>query len=287
MLNLTIGTPTMTKNPPLDLRLRHATSADREPIVAWCHTLWDGERDYIEDTWDDWQAEGNLYVGNVSNYDFPVVLIRMRYLSPTEAWFGGLRIHPSLHGHGIGKFMIAQAEHWARERGCTTLGYMTETRNHTMHYLADKLNFAGTGAIYWHDVELDPHPTGVHHDASMIELTQSAQLHAQHGRYFSGWAIQRLTAERLAHHAAQHELFVLDDQSAWAIVEHQWDDLYHLSFADGEPMALQRLVAHIRSIPQVGVLDVPLWQHTPQADMADLLNLIPTKEKYDLFEKGI
>ncbi|HEY1012248.1 MAG TPA: hypothetical protein VGE07_06035, partial [Herpetosiphonaceae bacterium] len=77
----------MTEGP---LRVRPARAADAPEIFEFCNRLWGGHRDYVLDVWDDWLAEGNLFAATLPGADDQAVaLLRVRLLSPAEAWFGG------------------------------------------------------------------------------------------------------------------------------------------------------------------------------------------------------
>lgn len=270
------------------LRLRPARAADRDPTVAWCDTLWDGQPDYIRTTWDHWQAEGNLLVGIQPPADDPVALLRMRQLSPAEAWFGGLRIHPRLQGQGIGRQLIAFAFEWARTRGAASLGYMTETANARMHYLGETLGFRRVGGIIWHDLAPSAaDPAEILRDPARIDLEQASNLRVQGGLYFADWAIQRLDAARLARHAADGELVALPGGQAWAIIEEQAPDLMYVTHAEGSAAELGALLAWaVRAYPDAR-LSSPLWENTPHLALAAELGWRPTSERYSIFEREV
>jgi GNAT superfamily N-acetyltransferase len=288
ILSSMIYTPMMMTKTANRLSLRPARAADREPTVAWCDTLWDGQPDYIRHTWEHWQAEGNLLVGIQPPADDPVALLRMRLLSPNEAWFGGLRIHPRLQGQGIGRQLIAFAFEWARARGAATLGYMTETVNERMHHLGAALGFRRAGGINWHDLApFDATPAAIQRDPSGIALDQAANLRAQAGLYFAGWAVQRLTPDRLAHHAAAGELIRDANSGAWMILEEQSADLIYVSHAEGAAAELRGLLAWAgRAHPDCG-LAAPLWEGTPHLALAHELGWRPTGEAYSIFERAV
>ncbi|HYF64552.1 MAG TPA: GNAT family N-acetyltransferase [Herpetosiphonaceae bacterium] len=270
------------------LSLRPARAADRDPAVAWCDTLWDGQPDYIRSTWDHWQAEGNLLVGVEPPADDPLALLRMRQLSPGEAWFGGLRIHPRLQGRGVGRQLIAFAVEWARARGARTLGYMTETSNARMHHLGAALGFGRPGGIIWHDLAPAGAPAAeIERDPGRIDLGLAANLRAQGGLYFTGWAVQRLDRARLDRHAAAGQLVALSGGQAWAIIEEQAPDLLYVSHAEGGADDLRALLAWAaRARPGAG-LSSPLWEGTPHLALARELGWRPTGEAYSIFERPV
>ena len=269
------------------LHIRPAQSTDRESVIEWCNQLWNGDHDYIDEVWDAWQAEGNLFVGCQPDGAAPVTLLRLRQLSPTEAWFGGLRVHPALQGRGVGRQLIAHAFEWARQRGATTLGYMTETANERMHHLGAALGFRHLGTTAWHTVAaITPRAAAVTHDAELVDLAHAPNLAAQGGLYFYGWAVQRLTIERLRQHAAAAELLVNTTGSAWLIHEMQADDLRYISHAEGNAAELRELIAHVFTSDTIRVM-CPIWHNTPLAEMAQELGFAFADEQYSIFAANV
>ncbi len=273
------------------LHLRPARLADRAPVIGWCNQLWNGEEDYIGEVWDAWQAEGNLFVGTQPPADLPVGLLRMRMLSADEAWFGGLRIHPDLHGRGGGRQLINTAVEWARERGATSLGYMTETANERMHYLGGVMGFNRLGSITW--VRLTPAslphaPTTVQRDPALVDLDHAPNLAAQQGRYVSDWTMRRLTRERLHRHAERGELMINASATAWMILEPDPPRVRYLTHAEGSTSAIQALLAHSLALPntEYGIL-CPAWDAAPLQVQCLALGFADGQEYYSLFERPV
>ncbi len=280
---------TMTKS-SLPLQLRPATLGDRDPLMAWCNRLWDGEEDYIGDVWADWVAEGNLFVGTHPEFSEPVALLRLRMLTPAEAWFGGLRIHPQLQGQGIGRALIAMAQQWASERGAQSIGYMTETKNQRMHYLGQQLGYTQLGTITICNVQTAPALAALA-SQPQIDLQLDTTLQSiQHGRYIYDWTMLRLTPQRIAHHAAANELLALADGQGWAIysVDHEHTEgcVHQLA---GDMAAQQRLLAHIRASYPAYHLIIPVWAGQAALDQPERLGIQPQtgSEHYSLFERQL
>jgi GNAT superfamily N-acetyltransferase len=291
ILNSMICTPTMTMMTNKLLHLRPARPADRAPIIVWCNQLWTGQEDYIGEVWDAWMAEGNLFVGTLPPSDLPVGLLRMRVLSASEAWFGGLRIHPDLHGRGGGRQLIAIAVEWARERGATSLGYMTETANERMHYLGAALGFTRLGSISWVRLTsaiLPPAATALQSDATLIDLDAAPNLAAQQGRYITDWTVRRLSRERLHHHAARGELLINADATAWIILEPDPPRARYLTHAEGSPSEIRALLAHGLALPgtEYGIL-CPAWDDAPLQHICLELGFEDGQEYYSLFERPV
>ncbi len=272
--------PTMTTNSNR-VTLRPATSDDREPIVAWCNTLWNGQADYIGDVWDYWLPQGHLYVGEIAGWQEPVVVLRLRVLSPTQAWFGGLRIHPALQGQGLGRELIEYSINWAKSWNAHTIGYMTERSNQRMHSMAEKLNFANVGFIEWYGLnDLAAAPANVVHDSALIDLSQAQNLHDHGGRYVYQWTVRNLDQAELERRAASQELYVLPDGSGWMICQPDG----FIAHIEGDAAAQTTLLAHARTMPECQELLTPQWRDSRQAQLIGQLNWHDTNEAYSLFE---
>ncbi|MBA3470101.1 MAG: GNAT family N-acetyltransferase [Herpetosiphonaceae bacterium] len=271
--------------------LRPVRPADREPIVGWCNLLWDGQEDYIGEVWDAWLAEGNLFVGTLPPAADPVALLRLRMPSASEAWFGGLRVHPDLHGRGGGRQLITTAVAWAHERGATSLGYMTETANERMHYLGKMMGFTRLGSISWARITADvlpPAMAAVQHDPSLIDLERTPNLAAQQGRYISDWTVRRLTRERLSRHAARSELLINASATAWLILEADPPRARYLTHAEGSVSEIRALVAHGLNLPNTehGIL-CPAWDNAPLQQVCGEIGFVDSTEYYSLFERPV
>ncbi len=263
------------------LTLRPATLADREPIVAWCNTLWNGQPDYIGDVWDYWLPQGHLYVGEMVGWHVPVVVLRLRVLSPTQAWFGGLRIHPELQGQGLGRELIDYSIKWAKSWDAHSIGYMTERSNQRMHSMAEKLKFVDVGFIEWYKLaDLAAAQAEVVNDPSLVDLSQAQNLPDHGGRYVYQWTVRTLDQAELERRAASQELYVLADRSGWMICE---DDGF-IAHIEGDLAAQTKLLAHARTLPEGQELLTPLWRGSRQAQISTQLNWHDTNEAYSLFE---
>lgn len=78
--------------------------------------------DYVGDVYATWVEEaakgnGDLYVAVHMPSGKVVGVNHTRYLSPEEAWFEGIRVHPDHRRSGIGRLLTAAAIEGARRRG--------------------------------------------------------------------------------------------------------------------------------------------------------------------------
>jgi len=96
--------------------IRPAKATDKEAVLAFCRETFTWG-DYIPHVYDEWLADpnGELSVATVDGV--PVALSRVRYLSPTEAWFEGLRVNPALRRQGLGKAIAEYNQALAIARG--------------------------------------------------------------------------------------------------------------------------------------------------------------------------
>lgn len=268
------------------LNLRSARPEDRDPLLVWCNTLWDGEEDYIGEVWDAWLAEGNLFVGTNAEQgdDTAIALLRMRTLSPAEAWFGGLRLHPSLQGRGGGRALIRAAEDWARQRGATSLGYMTETLNQRMHYLGEVMGYRTLGVYTWYSYAgtLTPAPLP---PATALPAEPPRHSHPE-GFYIFDWANLRLTPERLAIHRDAGELYAYGDAWLIAEMEPRWGSISHLQ---GPVADLAVIVAGLRAQQEPDAwLMAPIWDSDLGGEaLISSLGFTPTTQRYNNFERTL
>src|SRR5205814_10636978 len=75
---------------------------------------------------------------------------KLSFLSPTEAWFEGLRIHPDYRGHGVSavleEYMIEEASH----RGAKSIRLLTNVHNLPVHRNTFRNGFANRFIVrYW------------------------------------------------------------------------------------------------------------------------------------------
>src|SRR5512133_294913 len=93
---------------------RDVRAEDKAEILAFTEHTWEFG-DYIQYVFDDWLADphGRFLVAEEQTSGRIVALDKMTMLSPTEAWFEGLRVHSDFRGRGLAarlqKYMIGEA----------------------------------------------------------------------------------------------------------------------------------------------------------------------------------
>lgn len=113
--------------------IRLAKQTDKSKILEFCHNTFSWG-DYIEDAWDHWINEGNLFI--LEN-DFPLGLAHA-YLSNDQVWIEGIRIHPQYRRKHYASKLIEKIENLAREKGKLFSFILTDVSNKPSMLLAKK-----------------------------------------------------------------------------------------------------------------------------------------------------
>jgi len=138
---------------PLRVGVRRARADDKDAVLAFASTTWDGW-DYIPEAWDEWLAatDGTLLVaetmtpdrdaeGGVVERGRVVALARVTMLAPAEAWLEGIRVDAALRGRDIGTNLQVAELAWAAAQGATVVRYTTGRDNEGSHRLGARHDF--------------------------------------------------------------------------------------------------------------------------------------------------
>ena len=93
---------------------RDVRPEDKAEVLAFTAHTWEFGDD-IQYVFDDWLADttGRFLVAQEQTSHRIVAIDKLTMLSPTEAWFEGLRVHPDFRGRGLAgrlqKYMLAEA----------------------------------------------------------------------------------------------------------------------------------------------------------------------------------
>ena len=116
--------------------------------------------DYVADVFPDWvtqaeKGEGDVLVAVVHEGDDEKVVgvNHVRYLSPDEAWFEGIRVRPEYRRSGIGRMLTASSIGRARERGVKLCRAAIDSDNEKSQGLARSFGFRPVATII--QLELD------------------------------------------------------------------------------------------------------------------------------------
>jgi GNAT superfamily N-acetyltransferase len=172
------------------LGIRRALPADRDAVLAFATTTWDGW-DYIPQVWDDWLADevGAFLVGTAEpgpdgqaptdrdgaplDIGQVVAITHLAMLSPTEAWVEGIRVDPRVRGMDIATDLQAGVLDAARERGATAIRYVTGEVNEGSLHLGARHGLLPVAYLRFHGREREDDrlgPTGT----AAVEATLAA-----------------------------------------------------------------------------------------------------------------
>src|SRR5689334_10764767 len=117
--------------------VRPARDEDRAAVLAFCAQTWDWG-DYLDWVWDDWMADprGLFAVGTVGRR--VVSVDKLTFLSPTEAFFEGLRVDPAYRGHGYAEQFEAHMLGEAARQGARVVRFLTAVDNFAVHKIAGR-----------------------------------------------------------------------------------------------------------------------------------------------------
>lgn len=96
--------------------------------------------DYVGDAFAKWLDEpGEVLVAEFAGR--PVGVTHVVYLSPDEAWFEGIRVHPEFRRKGIGVLLSRASIETSRARGCRVARCVIDSENTASCQLARRLGF--------------------------------------------------------------------------------------------------------------------------------------------------
>ncbi len=135
----------------LPIAVRQARAADRDAVLAFASTTWDGW-DYIPEVWDDWLTarDGVLLVATDQADDRPIAVTRLALLSDEEGWLEGIRVDPAVRGRGVATNLQIAELAWARAHDLRVLRYMTGQGNEGSIKLGAHHGFAVIGDRRFH-----------------------------------------------------------------------------------------------------------------------------------------
>ena len=248
---MSAGTPGVSRD-PLPIAVRRARPADRDAVLAFASTTWDGW-DYIPDAWPQWieADDGALLVavpgrdglrsgdGEPLPADVPIAVTRVALLAPHEAWLEGIRVDPRVRGRSVATTLQVAELQWAAAQGATVIRYVTGERNegsirlgarHGFVTLADRRSFGPTG-----DDGTEPEPPPWDElrarleDRGLLLQPEGAErwwrridddpTFAAGERLYEhrAWTLVEMTRDRLRAHAAASEALALEAPDRWAI----------------------------------------------------------------------
>jgi len=116
--------------------IRNATSSDKSSILDFCKNtfLWG---DYIQDVWDYWLREGNLFL---IEKEYPVGICHA-FFSKNQVWLEGIRINSTFRRQGLATNLVKHAESLAKEKQIPFSFMLIDTENSPSLSMAKSLNY--------------------------------------------------------------------------------------------------------------------------------------------------
>lgn len=273
--------PIRSGSTALPVAVRKATATDREAVVRFASTTPSGP-DYVQDAYLSWlgEAQSVALVATVAQRTIgtdgaplevgrPVAFARIAMQSGDEAWLDCIRVASEVRGRGVGTLLQVAELVWCRAFGARKVRYVTAESNALSHRLGEGHGFERIGNLRSYGrFELEDGMNSAHDPAPGLKLhiDSRARIESLWARLsrdgtflrnsrlyeWRSWALQSLTLERFARHAAAGDVVVGPDENAIAILSRQgrWaselDD--HLALLVGDGKSALRLLEAIEKM---------------------------------------
>ncbi len=131
--------------------VRDARLEDRPHVLEFTAHTWEFG-DYIEFVYDQWvrDSAGRFIVAEEEATGTIVAIDKLTMLSPTEAWFEGLRVNPLYRGRGIAPWLQRYMIQEAKRLGAQTIRFLTREDNLPVHSMAYRDGFVMRAVVrFW------------------------------------------------------------------------------------------------------------------------------------------
>ena len=142
----------------LPISFRRVTSDDKPRILEICAGIWDGH-DYVPFVLDAWLAADDADLIGVLAGDALVGFGHCVWMSPTYAWFEGLRIDSAWRNRGIARALHERMLEWAYGAGATRVGLSVYLDNQASLRIVESHDFVRAAGF----VVLEAHAEGAPH----------------------------------------------------------------------------------------------------------------------------
>ena len=264
------------------MEIRPARAEDKEAILSFCQQTF-AWGDYIHHVYDDWlvDADGDMTVAVI--HGLPVALARVRYLSPTEAWFEGLRVHPDYRRHGLATAIAEYNRERALARGIRVGRAFIAATNIASQTLSSRMGFLKVAEYRGHDLKLAlerPITPYLVKQAEACDMNAILSFMQDYRHTLLSW---HWHAQQVSEHALRR---ALADNSLWVVLLHGvvacvgtvtfWDDDKEMDvvglFSAQAPHA-EALVQHMVNEHLAGnISELRVYMHheQPPLDLAKL-----------------
>ena len=118
------------------MKIREAKQSDKNTVLEFCKNTFSWG-DYIQDVWNYWIDEGNLFV---IEQEKPVGVCH-GYLKNNRIWIEGIRIHQSVRRQGLASKLVSNLESLAKSRGIYSSLMLIDTENCSSLCMAKQLGY--------------------------------------------------------------------------------------------------------------------------------------------------
>ena len=118
------------------MMIREANSLDKIQILKFCTDTFSWG-DYIDQVWDSWLSEGNLFI---FEKQFPVGICHAFY-SEDQIWIEGIRIDPNFRRQKIASKLVKHTESVGKEKNTSFSFMLIDTENTSSITMANSLDY--------------------------------------------------------------------------------------------------------------------------------------------------
>ncbi len=118
------------------MMIREANSLDKIQILKFCTDTFSWG-DYIDQVWDSWLSEGNLFI---FEKQFPVGICHA-FFSEDQIWIEGIRVDPNFRRQKIASELVKHAESIGKEKDISFSFMLIDTENTSSITMANSLDY--------------------------------------------------------------------------------------------------------------------------------------------------
>ena len=219
--------------------IREANNSDKSTIMHFCKNTFSWG-DYIENVWNYWQSEGNLFVIEKQH---PIGICHA-FFSKNQVWIEGIRINSDHRRKGLASKLVKHIELIAKEKHMYFSFMLIDTENLSSLAMAENLNYE----IFetWNFYSLLPQ---INHDHKiqfdkMINLTKITH-------YVKSWRWLALDEESLLSLYKQNKIILSNNYGDASIAiltdsEH-FDNTLIVTLFSGSPENTLDLISYVQN----------------------------------------
>jgi GNAT superfamily N-acetyltransferase len=154
--------------------IRDAINSDKFSVLSFCKDTFSWG-DYIQDAWDYWLSEGNLFIIEKQH---PIGIIHA-FFSKNQVWIEGIRINSNFRRQGLASKLVKHIELLAKEKQTLSSFMLIDAKNLPSLSMAKNLNYK----IFqtWNFYSLSPHINNNH------KIQFGYVLNYAHTHYVKSW----------------------------------------------------------------------------------------------------